>query len=397
MNRIVGIGWTTRTRIVSHCGAIALLGAAAATAQCPVDWELSATTGPAVRSYHGMAFDSLRGTSVLYGGANNSTLRQDLWEWNGAAWSQIAATNAPGPRRGMGMTFDDGRDRIVVFGGVTSGGMNAETWEWDSSAWTQMAIGGTSPSARGFMPLVFDTTNQACVLFGGWGSGLTYFDETWTWDGVAWTQQFPELISPSARAFHAAAYDAARGRIVLFGGLFNTSSSSTYYGDTWEWDGTNWHEVTPTTSPPARAYHAMAYDADRQRVVLFGGFEFNHGGFDDTWEWDGAAWVLRAPTSAPTLRWNHAMAYDPQRGETLLFGGQLNNTTRNDTWIYRAAALMGDLNGDGRVDLADLSAQLAHFGTTGGATLAEGDTDGDGDVDLADLSLLLGHFGQICS
>lgn len=369
--------------------------ASIAVAQCPTDWTQAASTGPSVRSYHGLAFDAVRGTAILYGGANGNTLRQDLWEWNGAAWSQLAATNAPGARRGMGMTSDAGRGRVVVFGGVTSGGMNAETWEWDGSAWSQHAIGGSAPSPRGFLPLVYDAARQECVLYGGWGAGLTYFNETWTWDGTAWVQQSP-ANSPSARAFHAAAYDAARGRIVLFGGLFNTASSSTYYNDTWEWDGTDWHDVTPLTGPDPRAYHGMAYDPDRRRVVLFGGFEIGHGGFADTWEWDGAAWLQRTPVSAPTIRWNHAMTFDEVRRETMLFGGQFNNTTRNDTWTYRGAVLGGDLNNDGAVDLTDLAALLAHFGMTSGATFAEGDLDGDGDVDLVDLATLLSGFGASC-
>ena len=35
----------------------------------------------------------------------------------------------------------------------------------------------------------------------------------------------------------------------------------------------DWRMLSPTTSPPARRGHAMAYDAARQRIVLFGGFD----------------------------------------------------------------------------------------------------------------------------
>jgi len=51
----------------------------------------------------------------------------------------------------------------------------------------------------------------------------------------------------------------------------------------------------------------------------------------------------------------------------------------------------GDLNGDGCVNLADLSILLAAYDMG-----IEGDLDGDGDTDLADLSLLLASWGEGC-
>jgi hypothetical protein len=61
-----------------------------------------------------------------------------------------------------------------------------------------------------------------------------------------------------------------------------------------------------------------------------------------------------------------------------------------------AAPCAGDLDGNGGVDLADLSILLGHFGLSGGAAPADGDLDGDGDVDLTDLSAMLGAFGGDC-
>lgn len=56
-------------------------------------------------------------------------------------------------------------------------------------------------------------------------------------------------------------------------------------------------------------------------------------------------------------------------------------------------ALPGDLDGDGDVDLSDLSQLLAHYGQTSGAGPGDGDIDFDGDVDLSDLSALLANYG----
>jgi hypothetical protein len=56
----------------------------------------------------------------------------------------------------------------------------------------------------------------------------------------------------------------------------------------------------------------------------------------------------------------------------------------------------GDLDGDGDVDLTDLSILLGNYGMTSGAEYEDGDLDGDGDVDLSDLSALLSVYGATC-
>lgn len=38
--------------------------------------------------------------------------------------------------------------------------------------------------------------------------------------------------------------------------------------DTWEWDGTDWSQQFPTTVPQHRESHAMAYDMNRNIVVM---------------------------------------------------------------------------------------------------------------------------------
>lgn len=54
----------------------------------------------------------------------------------------------------------------------------------------------------------------------------------------------------------------------------------------------------------------------------------------------------------------------------------------------------GDVDGDGDVDIVDLSQLLANFGMSG--SFLDGDLNNDGDVDLDDLSMVLAHFGERC-
>jgi hypothetical protein len=129
---------------------------------------------------------------------------------------------------------------------------------------------------------------------------------------VLWTQK--QDIGPSGRGAHAITYDSDQKRVVLFGG---SAAGDTLRADTWEWDGADWTQVADT-GPDARSGHALAYDADRKRTVLFGGSATGDTLRADTWEWDGADWTQVADTG-PGPSFASAMAFEG--GAPLLFGG----------------------------------------------------------------------------
>ena len=57
--------------------------------------------------------------------------------------------------------------------------------------------------------------------------------------------------------------------------------------------------------------------------------------FTDTWEWDRSQWVQVATTGTkPTLRRQHAMAYDSNRGRVVMFGGANGQARNSQTWEY---------------------------------------------------------------
>ena len=100
---------------------------------------------------------------------------------------------------------------------------------------------------------------------------------------------------PSKRWLHAMAYDSESDRVVLFGG----TDSNFDLGDTWAYDlNTNaWTNMDPATRPGARGYHALAYDSQSDRIVLFGGKTDNkqRGISDETWAYDlnANAWTKK--------------------------------------------------------------------------------------------------------
>ncbi len=290
-------------------------------------WMLRATTGPASRSGHAMAYDSARGVTVLFGG----TYFDDTWEWDGVTWTQRSVTG-PSVRYGHAMAYDSTRARVVLFGGnITSIPFySGQTWEWDGNAWLLRSAFG--PSGRGYHKLAYDSSRGIIVLFGGYGLGggptAAPLGDTWEYNGTSWTLR--SASSLGSRYGHAMTFDAARARVVLFGG----DNNSSVLGDTWEWDGTSWIQRL-IAGPPARSGHAMGYDSVRGKAVLFGGND-RISLLGDTWEYDGLTWVFRG-ASAPGRRHSHAMAYDSTRRITVLFGGA-NNASLGDTWEWNGTS-----------------------------------------------------------
>lgn len=297
------------------------LAPASATAQS-LAWTARTASGPSPRYGHAMAYDSVRGVSVLFGGLTGTASNGETWEWNGVAWT-LRAITGPSPRRFHAMAYDSARGVTVLFGGedFLTGARNGETWEWNGTAWTQRAL--TGPSPRHSHAMAYDSARGVTVLFGGFIGG----DETWEWNGTAWTRRV--VSGPSPRWQHAMAYDATRGVTVLFGGD-SSIVGAIRYSDTWEWNGMGWTQRM-VSGPSPRFGHAMVYDVSHVETVLYGGAT-ESGDSGETWEWNGFVWTQRI-ISGPSPRGYQAMAYDVSHIATVLFGGQ-SGSTNGETWTW---------------------------------------------------------------
>jgi N-acetylneuraminic acid mutarotase len=282
-----------------------------------------------------MAYDSARDRVVVFAGSH--TLR-DVWEWNPGTrtWTErtpATSTDAwPPPLYGHAMVYDAGRKKMFVFGGGTTVGVRNDTWEWDGAAGTWEKRSTTSPPALSSHAMAYDAARGKVVLFGGYDNSFNgVAGDLWEWDGAAgtWTRRSPGTMPgawPSARDATSLVFDSMRKKIVLFGGFDN---AGTFFRDLWEWDGDSgtWMNRTPAVPPmswpDARANHAAVYDARRDRTVIFGGGPTRR----EVWEWNAGAgtWEERLPSNPlaewPTGRAAHAMAYDSLRFNAILFGG----------------------------------------------------------------------------
>ncbi|MEM7200827.1 MAG: hypothetical protein AAF628_11205 [Planctomycetota bacterium] len=267
--------------------------------------QRQAGPGPSARSGHAMAYDEARRCVVLFGGGGSylSSLR-DTWEWDGRRWRRASPSQRPtvGP-----MAYDGVSQRVLL---VTRGAGGAETWHWSGVDWARVAT-GAGPTGGA---LAFDAARQVVVAVEG--------ANTWEWDGAAWTQRSP-ATRPGARFGLQLAYDAARARVVMFGG----SRSGEYPDDTWEWDGVDWQRQAAVAGGPAgRENHTLAYDAVRQRVVLIGGYASTarFAFLADSWAWDGAVWTpIRASSARDAV-------YDAARQRLVM------RTRNGETWEWDA-------------------------------------------------------------
>ena len=148
---------------------------------------------------------------------------------------------------------------------------------------------------------------------------------------------------PGARSGAAVAYDAGRGVMVLFGG--RRAAVGTLDSQTWEFDGT-WRLRLTDNAPPPRELHKMAYDSVRRRIVLYGGQTDTTSGvpaiLGDQWEFDGAtgAWTQVSAAAAPGPRLPFGLVYDEARQALVLYGGEnprlaWYDSIKKDTWMYQ--------------------------------------------------------------
>lgn len=307
-------------------------------------WQYLATApSPPPRDNACLVFDSVHNATVMHGGRPwhvGAAAYNDTWTWNGAAWTHVFPATVPTWGEGAQMAFDSQRGRCVRFGGWTIGSGSAgvidQTWEFDGVDWS-LRTPAVAPPARRNQAMAYDSIRGRTVMFGGdvllqTGSAPTLAD-TWEWDGTQWHDVTP-AVSPPARTAARMVFDSARGRCVLFGGTLWNGTTTTWYGDTWEWDGVAWQQMA-TTGALARASFGMAFDSQRHRTVMFGGWN-GVGMVGDTWEWNGVAWSAPAANPpAPTPRVAPAMAFDAPRSRIVMFAGDDGGPVGlGDVWEY---------------------------------------------------------------
>jgi hypothetical protein len=315
--------------------------------------QLTPPTSPAPRSLHAMAYDFAGQRTLLFGGLDQTGLPLgDTWSFDGSTWTQLAPAQSPPARAGHSLVYDLGRARTILLG--------PDHWEFDGTNWQQVAVAlpmgpaqqagvaydlahartllqpvGTAPEAE--TTWSYDGTSWSHALAPAnniavaqpaydalgdrlWvvGRGSSNTVETWEMADLHWQQLFP-AHAPHSQLDHALSMDATRRRLVCFGGAFWQGLVPILLGETWEYDGNDWQQVTPPHAPPPRLLPLMVHDPRRGRTVLFGGTTVVNALMHDTWEYDGSDWTPVATPTTPNVQ-GDAMVLDANRDRVVMLG-----------------------------------------------------------------------------
>ena len=226
----------------------------------------------------------------------------------------------------------DGAGLLLVGGGGSATTSNPVwTFTPGRGGWIHLNHDEVAPLLDGepVHGIVFDSGSGLVVVHNGYGKARTF-----TYDPI--TDQFQQMAAGGPRRWLGGrmAYDAESDRSILFGGYGHPYSDETWAYDV---DTDTWTQMDPPTSPPPRNFHVMAYDPGGDRVIMFGGGN-GAAAYDDTWAYDfnTDTWTELAPTNSPGPHDFSAMVYDPDDRRMILFGGTVGDRGEalGDTWAF---------------------------------------------------------------
>lgn len=144
-----------------------------------------------------MWFDPTLKKIVVYGGLGRRSAEDrlerfsDMWSFDPASgWSEIKNVTTPGARYGAQAAIDPTNNHLVLFGGLrleVNGVAQTQVyandmWEWDGAKWTEIKPSAVPP-ARENAALEFDPVSNRLVLFGGWNGH--FMSDLWEYDRAA--------------------------------------------------------------------------------------------------------------------------------------------------------------------------------------------------------------------
>ncbi len=253
-------------------------------------------------------------------------------------WTRItSAPTPPGPRREFGAIYDPDHERYLIFGGATDPyQLYNEVWVLSmvgTPTWSRLAISGVLPGERHSPQWGYDAARNRVLIFGGYGrrypgQPYEYLNDVWqlSLDGTPqWTELNPAGQAPAGRLAGAAVYDPMRQRFVGFGGTAGLPV------DTWVLNlrgEANWQQLPIGGARPNGGWGMTStYDAKRDRMLIFGGSSGAdyYGSKNEVWELalrGVPEWKqLTTVGPLPKARRSATAIFDPIRDRMVIYGG----------------------------------------------------------------------------
>lgn len=138
--------------------------------------------------------------------------------------------------------------------------------------------------ARRGHSLVFDAARDRLIVFGGSASngqgtgGLPVYNQVWvrpTSLATPWEPLATTGTPAPARMLHVAVFDPVDDRMIVYGGWGPGGGFLGYFGDAWQLDFSvdppRWSEI-PVSGVRARGNATAVYDAGGRRMLVYGGY-----------------------------------------------------------------------------------------------------------------------------
>ncbi|HRR32189.1 MAG TPA: kelch repeat-containing protein, partial [Candidatus Sumerlaeia bacterium] len=302
---------------------------------------------PSARGTHAMIYHGANSRLVLFGGFGETGTLQDTWEFLGDQWQQVNPTVKPPARSLHTFTYyPPEKSGILIGGNSSSFAPLGDAWKYANGKWTQIPIPVPTPMPRHSHAAAYDSTQNAIFFYGGRGPNsimipdpvhypsLPYLGDFWMYRSGKFTKVETETAPPELYG-HAMAYFADRQELVLFGGA---DKYDIQHNQTWIFKNGDWALLETPNSPAPRVYHEMVYDAEHQRILLFGGLQ-NSISLNDLWSFNGYTWTKLSPYQTPSIRSKSAFAYDTDTNLVYCFGGiateGFQTTYLGDHWVFQ--------------------------------------------------------------
>ena len=292
---------------------------------------------PVLGAWHELVTDPQGGVLLVNGHPEDATDPGpvELWRWDGEQWAAVTPEGAvPSARNFAAVAMDPERDVLLLHGGLTPDGVSDETWTWDGEAWSLVASGSDGPGPRSAPSMAYDGASGRVLLYGG-DDGTTQHNDTWAWAGAAWERVAAEGPTP-VRWPAFMEYDPASESVVLYGGHQVVDEAAPIaVGDTWVWAGDRWRAARGAGQPgPLLNANGVAHPTHGLLLV---------GGADAASEETGRAWTRgdstweALPADVVPARQAFGLAYDEERDVVVLTGGivEPGSTERHqDVWEW---------------------------------------------------------------